>query len=248
VAGAGAAGAPGPALPWLALACLGGFLSLQPLTILTKSLAGRRSKDDAAPALAWLAAYGLLALAGAIGLLRAGQGQALWLGLAALPVLAWQMALVARRAERGQMGVELVGAGALALAAPAAYWVSTGGVDPTGWWLWVMCWLLSAGAIVYIYLRLEHRRLAAAPPWPDRLRLARRSTLYNFANLLIAAGLSAWGVVPWGVLLPFGLMLVEAVWGGLVRPAAGVRPVVLGVRQMMLTFANSVLLILAYRL
>ncbi len=246
--GAGVAGALRPALLWLALAALGGFLLLQPLTILTKSLAGRRSRADVSPALFWSACYGALALIGVAGLVAAGQGRVLWLGLAALPVLAWQMALVARRAERGQVGVELVGAGVLALAAPAAYWVGVGGAEPAGWWLWVLSWLLSAGAIVYIYLRLEHRRLPAAPAWPERWAMARRSMLYNFGNLVIVGALAAWGAAPWLALIPFGVMAAEACYGGLLRPAVGAKPVTLGVRQMFITVVNSALLILAYRL
>jgi YwiC-like protein len=247
-AGAGVAGEARPALLWLVVAALGGFLLLQPLTILTKSLAGRRSRDDVPPALFWLACYGALALAGAIGLLAAGQGRVLWLGLAGLPVLAWQMALVARRAERGQVGVELVGAGVLALAAPAAYWVGVGRAAPTGWWLWGLCWLLSAGAIVYVYLRLEHRRLPGAPPWPQRWVMARRTLLYNFGNLVVVAVLAGAGAVPWLALIPFGAMAAEAAYGSLLRPAAGARPVVLGLRQMLITLVNSALLIAAYRL
>jgi hypothetical protein len=236
-----------PALGWLALAALGGFLLLQPLTILTKAWAGRRSRDDLGPALFWIACFGAAAAIGALGLVASGQGRVVLLALAALPVLAWQMWLVARRSERGQMGVELVGAGALALAAPAAYWVS-GGMGATGWWLWLLCWLQSAGAIAYIYLRLAHRKLAAVPEWPERLSLARRSTLYNTGNLVIVAVLAAWGAVPWLAVIPFGAMLGEAMYGGLLRPAVGARPVTLGLRQMVITLVNSGLLIAAYRL
>jgi hypothetical protein len=246
--GLGVAGQFVPDLLWLTLAGLGGFLALQPLTILTKILAGRRPRADLRPALFWLSLYGVAALAGALGLAAGGHGFVVLLALAGLPVLAWQMWLVARRSERGQMGVELVGAGALALAAPAAHWVSTGSTGVTGWWLWLLCWLQSVGAIVYVYLRLAHRRLPAVPDWPERLRLARRSTLYNVGNLVIVAALAAFGAAPWQTLLPFGAMLIEALYGGLLRPAVGARPVTLGVRQMLITFINSALLILAHRI
>jgi hypothetical protein len=246
--GAGVAGRASSALPWLILAAFGGFLLLQPLTILIKALAGRRAREDLAPALVWSAFYGAMAALGALGLAIAGHGRVVLLALAAVPVLAWQMWLVARRSERGRVGVELVGAGALALVAPAAFWVNAGGTGATGWWLWLLCWLQSAGAIVYIYLRLAHRKLAAVPAWHERLRLARRSTLYNAGNLVIVAALAAWGAVPWLAVFPFAAMLAEAVYGGLVRPAVGARPVTLGVRQMAITLVNSVLLVAAYRL
>lgn len=237
-----------PGLLWLTLASLGGFFALQPLTILVKVLAGRRPRADMTPALFWAAVYGLLTLGGAAGLLLTGSVFILWLGLAALPVLAWQMWLVARREERGQMGVEIVGAGVLCMAAPAALWVDTGGISAAGWWLFALCWLQGAGAIVYVYLRLEHRRMTAMPGWNERLKLGRRSTLYNATNVVIAAALAASGAAPWGVLLPFAAMLAEAVYGGLLRPAIGAKPSSIGVRQILATAVFAALMIAAYRL
>ena len=237
-----------PGLFWLAIASLGGFLSLQPFTILVKVLAGRRLRTDLYPALVWVAAYGLLVLVGGVGLLATGTLFIVWLGLVALPVLVWQMLLVARREERNQLGVELVGAGVLCLAAPAAYWTNSGGLNAQGWWWFVLCWLQAAGAIVYIYLRLEHRRLTVLPDWGQRLKIGWRSTLYNVANLIIVAALVAFGIAPGGVLIPFSLMCAEAVYGGLLRPGIGARPAAIGIRQVLVTVVFAVLMILAYRL
>ena len=237
-----------PGLLWLTLASLGGFFALQPLTIFVKVLAGRRPRADLTPAAFWIIVYGLMTLIGALGLILTGNAFILWLGLAALPVLAWQMWLVARREERGQMGVEIVGAGVLCMAAPAALWVDTGSMSAVGWWLLAQCWLQGAGAIVYIYLRLEHRRMTAMPDWNERLKLGRRSTLYNVTNVAIVAALAAFGVAPWGVLVAFVAMLVEAVYGGLLRPGIGVKPSSIGVRQIMVTVVFAALMIAAYRL
>lgn len=246
--GLGAGGPPTIALGWLALASLGAFLMLQPLTILTKVLAGRRSRTDLPPALFWLGVHGLIALLGVIGLSLARRADILGLGLAALPVLAWQMALVARRAERGQMGIEMVGAGVLALAAPAAYWAVTGGMAAMGGWLWVLCWLQSAGAIVYIYLRLEQRRMNQLPNWPGRWQMARRTLVYHVGNVILVAGLAALGYVPAWALAPFVVMLAEALYGGILRPGLGAKPSAIGVRQMIVTVVFSALMIAAYRL
>jgi hypothetical protein len=235
-------------LLWLTIASLGGFLALQPLTVFVKVLAGRRPRADFKPALLWIAVYGILALLGALGLLATGYGFILWLGLAALPVLAWQMWLVARREERGQMGVELVGAGVLCLAAPAAYWVNIGEMDAAGWWVFALCWLQAAGAIVYIFLRLEHRRMTTLPDWPERFKMGRRAALYNFANLIVVFAMVAFGIVPWGVLIPFALLLGETVYGGLMRPGIGAKPVTIGIRQVVVTVVFAVLMIIAYRL
>jgi hypothetical protein len=246
--GLGVGGPPTAALGWLTLASLGGFLLLQPLTILTKVLAGRRPRTDLPPAIFWLTVHGLIILVGAIGLSLAKRADILVLGLAALPVLAWQMVLVARRAERGQMGIEVVGSGVLALAAPAAYWAVTDGMAATGWWLWVLCWLQSAGAIVYIYLRLEHRRMSQLPDWPVRWQMARRALLYHAGNVVIVAGLAALGHIPTWTLAPFVVMLAEACYGGVLRPGLGAKPSVIGVRQIMVAVAFSALMIAAYRM
>jgi len=96
------------------------FLARQPMTIVFRALVGRRSRADVRPASMVMAILGGLAIALLVLMLARGHASLAWLGLAALPVLAWQLALVARREER-QMGIELVGAGVLALAAPAAY-------------------------------------------------------------------------------------------------------------------------------
>ncbi|MBM4424215.1 MAG: hypothetical protein FJ030_12640 [Chloroflexi bacterium] len=237
-----------PGLLWLALASLGGFFALQPLTLFVKVLARRRPRADLIPAAFWIIAYGLVTAIGAFGLILTGNGFLLWLGLAALPVLAWQMWLVARREERGQMGVEVVGAGVLCMATPAAVWADTGAMSPAGWWLFALCWLQAAGAIVYVYLRLEHRRMTTLPEWNERVKLARRSMLYSIANVIIAAALAAFGVAPPGIIAAFAAMLAESVYGGLARPGIGAKPSSIGVRQIIVTVLFAVLMIIAYRM
>ncbi len=246
--GLGVAGRLTPAHAWLSLALLSGFLVLQPLTLLTKRLAGRRSRDALAPILFWLGLYGLGMLVGGLGLVALGQGWVAALGALGLPVVAWQLTLVARRQERGALGVELVGAGVLALAAPAAYGVGVGAPTPTALWLWLLCWLQQAAAIVYIYACLVYRRLPAVPAWPTRRQIARRSLLYHVANVALVGVGAALGWLPAGVVVAFALALAEAVWGGLLRPPIGVRPVRIGLRQVALTVVFSVALTLAYRL
>lgn len=246
-AGIGIAGRFGPGLLWLTLASLGVFLALQPLTILVKALAGRRSAADVRPALFWIAVDGLLAGVGAIGLLASGQARVLWLGTAAIPVLLWRLWLVARRTERGHAAAEVVGAGALALAAPAGY-IASGGSGVTGWVLWLLCWLQASGAIAYVYVRLTQRRMDAAPTWAVRWRLARHVLLIHAANGGIAAALAVAGYAPLAVTFAFGVMLLEAVYGGLLRPAFQVKPVFIGVRQVGVIAVFTALLIAAYRL
>ncbi|HUF40163.1 MAG TPA: YwiC-like family protein [Anaerolineales bacterium] len=230
---------------WLILSILCIFLSLQPLTIAVKAVAGRKSAGNLQPALVWLSVYGLISLAGAFGLIRFGHGRVLWLGLAALPVLGWHLHLVSRREERGQILAEIAGAGMLALAAPAAYLV--GGGDPgTGAVLWFLCSLQAAAAIVHVYLALAYRRMAAFPDFPQRIRLSRKSILLHVLVLGTAAALAVAGAAPRLIWIPFALMLAEALHGGLLDPPVGARPAAIGIRQTIVTAVFAALVFVSY--
>ncbi len=233
-----------PGVPWLVLGALAAFLVRQPLTLWVKVRAGRRPPQQARLAWRWTMVYlalGGLALA---GLLALGNAFVLWLALPGLPVFVWHLALVARRAERRQIGVEIVASGVLALSAPAAYWVARGGYHPWGWWLWALTWMQSAASIVYAYLRLAQRGWSAVPPVGQRLRAGWRALLYAGFNLVLSFGLAARGVVPWGVGLAYAVQAVETLWGTL-RPAVGVRPSGIGLRQFVVSTLFTVLFILA---
>jgi hypothetical protein len=231
---------------WVIVGAFAGFLIRQPVTMLVKAYSGRRSREEIPVALFWIAAYGLIGLAALAGLLATGHGYLLWLVVPAAPVFAWHLWLVSRRAERRQMGVELVGSGVLALAAPAAYWVGVGSAEAGGWWLWLLAWLQSAASIVYAYLRLEQRVLVQTPDVAGLLRMGWRALLYCSANVVIVLGLGLAGVVSLALALPFGLQLAECVWGTL-NPAIGVKPVRIGVRQTIVSTLFTVLFILCWR-
>lgn len=185
---------------YLILAALAGFLIRQPVTILVKVKSRRRSPRDLPAARFWTIAYSLLGGIMILGLVLRGYGFVLYLALPAIPVFAWHLYLVQKRAERGKMGVEIVASGILALAAPAAYWVGEGYPAPTGWWLWCLAWFQSAASIVYAFLRLEQRPLREVPTLPTRFRMGTRAltyTTFNFAAVetAIAATMSAMSAV-----------------------------------------------------
>jgi hypothetical protein len=245
-AGRAAGGEWTAAAGWLVLAALAAFLLRQPVSVAVKVQSGRRSRDDLPAAVLWTLVYGAVGL-GATGVLVAqGQGRLLWLALPALPVFAWHLALIGRRAERRQLGVELVGSGVLALAAPAGYWVMSGTTGGVGWWLWVLAWLQSAASIVYAYLRLEQRVLKQPPTVGLRLRQGQRALLYAGFNVVLALGLGAARIAPAAIVVPFGLQLAETVWGVL-RPAVGVPPVRIGLRQLLVSTLFTLLFVLVWR-
>jgi hypothetical protein len=233
------------ATPFLVFGALAAFLVRQPVSILIKALSGRRSRNDLPPAILWTAVYALLGLMALTGLAWLGYGYILYLALPALPVFAWHLWLVSRRAERRQIGVEILGSGVLALAAPAAYWVGVGRPDPIGWWLWGLTWFQSAASIVYAYLRLEQRQLPAVPILPERLRLGRRALIYTSFNFLAVLLLCLLHVLPPWLWLPYALQWCETVYGTL-NPAIKAKPTAIGMRQLMVSILFTITFILAW--
>jgi hypothetical protein len=216
----------------LVVAILAGFLLRQPATLLVKIRAGRRSPRDVGPALTWLV-VDLVVLALVVAILAAGgHTRILVLAIPGLLVFAWHLSLVSRRDERGQMGIEIVGAGVLALAAPAAYWVCGGPGTSLPWILWLLCWLQSAASIVLVYFRLGTRKLQQMPSIGDRAREGARSLLYHGFNVVLASGLAVAGVIPGLMAGAFLLMLVDAI-AAVARPPFGQPPTRIGVRQLL---------------
>ena len=231
---------------FLVVAALAAFLVRQPITIAVKAYSGRRSSDELPAARFWILVYGLIGLAAVGGLVALGFGFLLYLALPALPVFAWRLYLVSRRAERRQMGVEVVASGVLALAAPAACWVGRGYADPLGWWLWALTWFQSAASIVHAYARLEQRLLPAVPDVPARLRLALRALLVTTFNLIAVGALSLAGFLPPLLFVPYALQWAETTWGAL-NPAVGLRPTAIGVRQLIVSTLFTLLFIFTWR-
>jgi hypothetical protein len=234
-----------PGAAFLVLASLAGFLIRQPITILVKIYSRRRPRRDLAPAFFWIAVYGLFGLAALAGLVGLGFGYLLYLAIPGVGIFGWHLYLVSRRSERRQMGVEIVASGVLALIAPAAMWVGAGSPVAAGWWLWVTLWFQSAASIVYAYLRLAQRDLPKPPDALTSLRLGRRALLYTSFNLAAALGLSAAGVLPPLLFLPYSLQWVETLWGTL-NPAVGWRPTAIGFRQLAVSILFTVLFLFAW--
>jgi hypothetical protein len=239
---------------YLIVAAMAAFLIRQPVTIAIKASSGRRSRRDLPAARFWMLVYGIIGLVAVAGLVREGFVSLLILALPGIPVFAWHLYLVSRRQERRQVGIEVVGSGVLALAAPAAYWVGQGppdaplaftSLDPLGWWLFGLTWLQSAASIVYAYLRLEQRELDAIPPVPERLHMARRALIYTGFNLVTVATCSLAGYLPPLLFLPYALQWGETLYGSL-KPAMGFKPTRIGVRQLIVSTLFTILFIVTW--
>ncbi len=230
----------------LFVAAMSAFMLRQPASAAVKALSGRRSRDDLPAALFWLAVYGIVAALALLFLVFNGFAYVLYLAVPGAPVFAWHLWLVSRRAERRQAGVEMIATGVLALAAPAAYWVSRGRYDPAGWGLWLWNWLQSAASIVYAYLRLEQREWKTRPEQRELWRSATRALVYTTFNLL-AALLAGWAnFAPRFLFIPFLLQWLETLWGA-THPSTGWKPTRIGVRQLIVSAAWTALFIAVWR-
>jgi len=230
---------------YLIIGSLAAFLIRQPTSIAVKIYSGRRSKRDLPAAWFWMSVYGLVALLALVGLISQGYAYLLILAIPGIPVFAWHLYLVSKRAERRQLGVEIVGSGVLALAAPAGYWVGVGNPEPTGWLLLALTWLQSAASIVYAYLRLEQREWKEMPPKAMRINAGWRALLYTSFNLILVVGLSLANITPTLLFIPYALQWVETIWGTL-RPAIGYKPTSIGLRQLGVSTFFTILFIITW--
>ena len=230
---------------FLIIAALAGFLIRQPTTILVKIYTGRRSRRDLSAAFFWISIYTIIGMLALGALILLGFQYILLLGLPGILVFAWYLYLVSQRSERHKIGVGIVASGVLALNAPAAYWVGVNWPDPRGWWLFILIWLQSAASIVYAYLRLNQRNLPEITSLSTRISLGRRALLYTTFNFLFVLALSISGVLPILLPLPYALQWVETLWGT-VRPAIGVKPIAIGIRQLIISTIFTILFILTW--
>ena len=231
----------------LFVAAMAAFLLRQPMTAIIKAYSGRRPRTDLPAARFWAGLYGIIASAALLGLIFEGFGYILYLAVPGVPVFAWHLWLVSKRAERRQAGVEVIATGVLSLTAPAAYWVGVGRYDPLGWWLWALTWLQSSTSIVYAYLRLEQRDQAEIPARSEQWRMGRRAFAYTSFNLVSSLTLGLLALLPRLTFLPYLLQWSETLWG-IFHPAVGWKPTRIGVRQLIISTLWTILFIVCWRI
>ena len=236
-----------PASINLIVAAMSVFLLRQPVSIAVKAYSGRRSKADLPAARFWVLVYGIIILLALAGLIADGFTYILYLAIPGIPVFIWHLYLVSKRAERKQEGVEILATGALALAAPAAYWIGQGSYDMLGWALWLLTWLQSAASIVYTYLRLEQREQAEGLERSEQLRMGKRALQYTSFNLTLSLILGWLGWLPQWIFIPYLLQWLETVWG-ISHPATGWKPTAIGIRQLIVSTLFTFLFIISWRL
>jgi hypothetical protein len=230
---------------YLVIAALSGFLLRQPITTLVKILSRRRSRKDLAAALFWSGIYLGIALLHLLGLHLRGYSYVLILAIPGVIVFCWYLLLVARRDERRKKGVEVVGAGVLALSAPAAYWIGLEWQDQRGWLLWGLCWIFSTMSIVHVYARLEQRQ--AAKETPGLLRRPARGALgLNTVLLAAVVATETLSTAPALISLPFLLQWSETAQAAFAKVPPP-QPTSIGIRQLIISTAFTVLFLMVWR-
>lgn len=242
----------------LIVAAMSAFMIRQPLTVAVKAYSGRRPKTNLDSARFWVLVYGSISALALLGLILEGFGYILFLAVPGVPVFAWHLWLISRRAERRQAGIEVIATGVLSLTAPAAYWIGIREYDSIGWWLWGFTWLQSAASIVYAYLRLSQRELDQNQVYPvqgrrasvksrsERWRMGQRALLYTSFNLAVSIGLGLSNLIPRFIFIPFLAQWLETIWG-ITNPAVGWKPTRIGIRQLIVSIAWTILFIALWR-
>ncbi|MCX8023932.1 MAG: YwiC-like family protein [Thermanaerothrix sp.] len=229
----------------LLITALMAFLFRHPLTLVIKSLSGRRSHTDLRGAIFWACGYGTLGLVGLGFLMAQGLKELFWLALPALPILVVYLYLVSQRAERHQPVLDFAVAIVLALGAPAAYWVTEGAYSTTGWVLWGLCSLHALTSIAHAFMRLEQRRWQRVPSLSIQIRTALPALGFNLLAVCTTGFFSAISLIPLWLPLAYALQPLESAWGFL-KPAIGQKPTQIGLRQLVVSPLFTLLFIVLW--
>ncbi|MBT3321638.1 MAG: YwiC-like family protein [Anaerolineae bacterium] len=232
---------------YLIMAALAAFFIRQPVTVAVKAYAGRRPRTDLPASRFWILIYGSIALVMLIGLTLRGFTNILYLAIPGIAIFAWHLYLVSNRDERKQAGLEIVASGALALAAPAALWVSDGSYNAQGWTLWLLVWFQSAASIIHAYMRLNHRAQAEIPARAEKIQLGKRALMYTSFNLVLSLILGIVGLLPRFIFIPFLLQFGETLWWAF-NPNIKAKPTSVGFRQLAISTLFTILFIIFWEL
>jgi hypothetical protein len=229
----------------LVVAAMAAFMLRQPTSMIVKMYAGRRSREVLPAARFWIGVYGLIALLALTELMLEGFDSILYLAVPGIPVFAWHLWLVSKRAERRQAGIEIIATGVLSLAAPAALWVGLGRYESSGWWLWLLTWLQSAASIVHAYMRLEQREQTPGVARSAAGKTEKRAVAYTSFNLMLTLALGFTQLLPRFIFIPFLVQWLETIWG-VTHPAVGWKPTRVGIRQLIVSTIWTILFIITY--
>jgi hypothetical protein len=202
-------------LPML-LTLMGGltvFLLRQPATVWLRARRGKARAADGPIAATWVSIWLVVGFLCLVGLLAFDRSAILWLILPFIAVLALYL-IAARYGRSGirSLWMELAGAAALSLMAPAATIASDGLFEYWEWALWGLLAAQNVLGALYVRLRVADTHKRSIKRWPI---LAIH--LLGFIFVLVQGITDG---VPLATAVPYGGFLVRAGW-----TAASPRPV-----------------------
>jgi len=235
----GLVAAPSAAGVWIAIAGTATFLARHPVKLVISDAMRRRLFPRTPWALGFVALYGGLAAAAALGTLALSR-QPFWLPLLLAAPLGLAQ-LVGDALGRGRtLFAEMVGA-ALPGALASSIALAAGWTAGPAFALWVIQAVRALAAILHVRTRLR----------VDRGAVARTFLILPAAAYASGAGLvvllARAGLAPWTAPAVLAVLLLRVV-AEIALPAKPVRPQTLGLREMSIGLATVLLIGLGYRL
>lgn len=118
-----------------------------------------------------------------------------------------------RRAPK-TVGSDLVAVAGLTLGAPAAFGVSTGEVNATAGFLWLMCFLFFGSSVFYVHMKMRVAGIKSdGVPLRRRMAIGVLNLAYHVLVIGIVIALSVFRLTPEFAALAFLPMTVHAVIG-----------------------------------
>jgi hypothetical protein len=232
----GLALAPTRAGACLAVAALAAFLVRHPLRLLAMDYRKGARYPRTGLAARFVLAYAASGLMFALAAWSASSTIFLPPLLAAAPLAL--IALVLDLTGRGrEAAAELLGSVALGVSATAIILAGSGSSD-VAWMAWLLQSLRALTAILYVRARLRHEREGDAS--------SRSVILTHAAALALVGTLALFGQAPRLAVLAFVVLLLRAVHG-LMRPATGIRPQLVGVQEVVFGVITLILLVAGFR-
>jgi hypothetical protein len=221
----------------LAMAALAAFLTRHPLRLLAIDYRKHVRYPRTALAERFVLGYG--ALAGVFVTAALGLTATTFIPAVAAAAPFALIALALDLTGRGREAIAEL-SGSVALGASACAIILAGGGSPeVAWIVWLLQSLRAVTAILYVRARLRHERAGDAS--------VGSVAAAHGAALALVVGLAWAGLTPRLAVVAFLLLLARAA-NGLLRPATGIRPQMVGVQEVVFGIATLVLLVTGFRL
>jgi hypothetical protein len=211
--GAIAAGRCTVELALLTTSALGVFMSYMPVhTILRHLFIQPKPAPKLSQALVWSAGYLGVGVLFMIPLLAQGFWLLLALGVPGVTSFVGNFLLTRRFPKT--IPSDLLAVAGLTLGAPAAYYVTSGSMGMTAFFLWLLNFLFFGCSVFYVHMKI-HASATKKPVFrlEERLLIGKLNLVYHLTVLLLVAVLSVEHYTPRFAVLAFVPMSLHSVYG-----------------------------------